>query len=36
MKVYHGSDRRIEKIDLQKGRNSLDFGIGLKKKPLFL
>jgi hypothetical protein len=28
MKVYHGSDRRIEKIDLQKGRDSLDFGKG--------
>jgi len=28
MKVYHGSDIRIEKIDLQKSRDFLDFGKG--------
>ena len=28
MKVYHGSDTRIEKIDLQKSRDYLDFGRG--------
>jgi len=28
MKVYHGSDIRIEKIDLQKSRDYLDFGKG--------
>lgn len=28
MKVYHGSDSRIEKIDLQKSRDYLDFGKG--------
>ena len=28
MKVYHGSDTRIENIDLQKSRDYLDFGKG--------
>ena len=28
MKVYHGSDVRIDTIDLQKGRDFLDFGRG--------
>lgn len=28
MKVYHGGDARIEKIDLTKGREFLDFGRG--------
>jgi len=28
MKVYHGSDTRIEEIDLQKSRDYLDFGKG--------
>ncbi len=28
MKVYHGGDTRIEKIDLQKSRDYLDFGKG--------